>query len=129
MSLDTESHPPISRESMRGLKAQTDEKIRIARTNQFVSEIYRLAAGAASTTEATSYAWAIQNVNVPTNFIPDIIKGLQSLFPECSVEYKLMSRSPDGKMCDISKMDAAAREFIKGLRHHQTQEAIVVDWS
>ena len=129
MSLDTESHPPISRESMRGLKAQTDEKIRIARTNQAVSEIYRLATGAARTTEATSYAWTIQNRNAPINCMPDIIKGLQSLFPECSVEHKVMSRSPDGKMCDLSKMDAAAREFIKGLGHHQTQEAIVIDWS
>ena len=38
----------------------------------------------------------------------------------------MMARSPDGKMYDVSNMDAAAKAFIGSS---QIQEVILIDWS
>ena len=67
-----------------------------------------------------------EQYNFICNNLPDIIQGLQSLFPDCSIEHKMMARSPDGKLYDVSNMDAAAKAFIGS---GQIQEVIAIDWS
>jgi hypothetical protein len=161
------SSVPISRETLRVLKAQTEEKRRVGLVNELVTQTYNTVIGYAATNEETSYAWnIIQNGNNRAQYynqpippfnqpvrpsaraervqrgghfnpeqekytficdnLPDIIQGLQSLFPDCSIEHKMMARSPDGKMYDVSNMDAAAKAFIGSS---QIQEVILIDWS
>ena len=141
---------PIPREFLRGLKAQTEEKKRVGQVNGIVTETYNKVVEYAKVSEETSYAWDITNAsteerkhylarsrgtsihpkeaqyNFIINNLPDIIQGLQSLFPDCSIEHKMMARSPDGKLYDVSNMDAAAKAFIGSV---QIQEVILIDWS
>ena len=144
------SSVPISRETLRVLKAQTEEKRRVSKVNHLVTEMYNKVVEYAKVHEETSYSWDITNVspeerkyylamtrgtsispkeaeyNFICNNLPDIIQGLQSLFPDCSIEHKMMARSPDGKLYDVSNMDAAAKAFIGSS---QIQEVILIDWS
>jgi uncharacterized HAD superfamily protein len=136
---------PVCRDSMRLLKAQKDEEKRVAeeaartaRVNQIISEIYKNAVRTAETTTETSYKYDIlmrnglNNVNesremiIYTTRMPDILAGLQQLFPDCSVAHKLLVIGQDGKMHDISTMNVDIIPFIQVRRK---QECIVVDWS
>ena len=56
----------------------------------------------------------------------DIINGLKILFPDCSIDYKMLSRGNDGQMYDITNIDEKMRPFIN--RQHD-QAHIVIDWS
>jgi len=117
---------------MRGLKAQTDEWNRLNTISLNVKIIYSQAVGAAKTTEKTSYEWPIPSTeprspaNIFTTSMADILKGLQELFPDCLVEYKILARSRDGKMHDISKMDKAVLPLVGAYTQHPY---IVIDWS
>ena len=135
---------PVCRDSMRLLKAQKDEEKRLAeaartaRVNQIISEIYKNAVRTAETTTETSYKYDIlmrnglNNVNeyremiIYTTRMPDILAGLQQLFPDCSVTHKLLVIGQDGKMHDISTINSDVLPFIQVRRK---QEYIVVDWS
>lgn len=137
---------PISRESMRSLKAKKDEANRIKSVNEIITMIYRSVVSYAESRDITSFEWSITDHCKRTNgychpnpshhgyqnyiFIisntQSIIQGLESLFPGCSVDYKMMARSPDGKIYDVSNMDEGAKAFIGA---GQIQEYIVIDWS
>lgn len=60
------------------------------------------------------------------NNINDVIDGLKKLFPECSIEYKALSRGTDGRMYDIKDIDQKMMPFIN---QQFNQECIVIDWS
>lgn len=126
------SQPIISRESMRGLKAQTDEAQRLNTISLYIKNIYSGAVQTARSTEKTLHQWPIPSTdprspaNIFTTSMADILKGLQELFPDCLVEYKILARGRDGKMHDIPKMDKAVLPFVGAY----TQQAyIVIDWS
>ena len=94
--------------------------------------IYNAAVHAARTTTDTSYNWALppQNYRHPDLFfvknMPDILAGLQELFPGCAVSHTLLSKGTDGKMYDISKLDDKVLPFVNRALD---QSYIVVDWS
>lgn len=120
---------PVSREYMRNLKAKNDEMKRLAEIEKWIKDIYTLAIRSATNSVDTSYQLQIQNHHsqdfVRTN-IQDILRGLQCLFPDCTVKFTKLSRAQDGKMYDISKMDEKILPFIKA---GETQDCIVIDWS
>ena len=146
---------PVCRDSMRLLKAQKDEEKRIAeeaartaRVNQIVSEIYKNAIKIAETTTETSYKYQrtaqdrmadamcgdspsgamIRNNNIDTFYttrMPDILAGLQQLFPGCFVAHKSFIIAQD-RTYDLSTLNPDSIPFIKVL---QRQEYILVDWS
>jgi hypothetical protein len=58
--------------------------------------------------------------------MPDILTGLQELFPGCDVTHTILSRGTDGKMYDISKLDEKVLPFVNRALD---QSYIVVDWS
>jgi hypothetical protein len=60
--------------------------------------------------------------------IDDILKGLKLLFPDCSVEFKIvtLAMGPDRKMHDISTLDEKALMFIG---NRQVKQCIIIDWS
>ena len=137
---------PVSREAMRSLKSLKDEEARLKRIDSLVHHIYRSSVNLAETTTTTSFNYSVPQENItrqvvepicmygttPTRYvstreiIPEIISGLQSLFPNCSVKYTTLTRGQDGKMYDISLMDPQILPFID--KKH-AQEYIVVDWS
>lgn len=127
---------PMSRDMMRSLKAQTDEEIRLQRVNIIVSTMYTFATNAAKTSTDTQWRTEIHNGQGGQGFdgkfiitnIDDILKGLQVLFPDCSVEFKsvTMAMGPDRQMHDISTLDEKALMFIG---NRQVKQCITIDWS
>lgn len=110
----------MSRESMRGLKAEAIEAARIAHVNQKVDEIYHYAVQQARN-GATSYALLLHYSHTYTfQNMPEIIQKLQSLFPDCSVEKKKMFQGRDGILKDISEVSEGRVQIM---------EYIVIDWS
>jgi hypothetical protein len=126
------TQPIMSRDAMRQLKAKTEEAARIQRVKQIVQQLYRAAVETAEFSSATSYNYPLppQNRHQPDLFyvknMPDILAGLQELFPGCDVSNTLLSRGADGKMYDISKLDDKVLPFVNRALD---QSHIVVDWS
>ena len=58
--------------------------------------------------------------------MPDILAGLQTLFPECSVSHTLLCQAKDGTLYDASKLDDAVLPFVDRALD---QSYIVIDWS
>ena len=127
----------MSRETMRELKATTEEAARLQRVNQIVSQIYSYAVGAAKSKADTSYNHPLPQVHIPNSRhgsadpfyiknMPDILAGLQELFPGCHVSHTLLSMGTDGKMYDISKLDHTVLPFVNRTLD---QSYIVIDWS
>jgi len=144
---------PFSRENMRSLKSQKDDEGHQRRLEEVVRNIYTSVVSFAERNTETSYRFAIQNgcqslVSIPSTipsnhhlYIPfqinkdyivanmdEILTRLRSLFPDCSVEYKKMSRGRDGKEYDISNLDEKLRQFID-TTCAQTKEYVIIDWS
>ena len=126
----------MSRDAMRELKATTEEAARLSRIKGFVSEIYRYALERARSMPSNSYhhplpktcseqgEWYAEPFYVKN--MPDILVGLQVLFPGCDVTHTLLSKGTDGKMYDISKLDDKVLPFVN---HALDQSYIVIDWS
>jgi hypothetical protein len=123
---------PMSRDTMRGLKAKYEEGARIQEIKQIVQQVYRAAVETAKFSSATSYNYPLpQQHRIQTDpfyvkNMPEILVGLQELFPDCDVRHTLLSRGTDGKMYDISKLDEKVLPFVNRALD---QSYIVVDWS
>jgi hypothetical protein len=128
---------PMSRETMRELKASTEESTRIQQVKQIVSAIYRMATDAAKSKADTSYNHPLPYArNKMTGYVsadsfyiqnmPDILADLQVLFPGCDVTHTLLSKGTDGKMYDISKLDEKVLPFVNRALD---RSYIVIDWS
>jgi len=58
--------------------------------------------------------------------MPDILIGLQQVFPDCTVTHSLLCQGTDGKMYDISTLDDNVLKFVNRVLD---QSFIVIDWS
>jgi len=97
--------------------------------NQIVNQIYSAVVNVAGSQNITSYNHQIQNNGDPTFYDKnkdDIISGLKTLFPDCSIDYKMLSRGNDGKMYDITNID---EKMIPFINRNYDRTYIVVDWS
>ncbi len=120
---------PVSREQLRSLKTQRDEEIRIEKINNFVRQIYSMAVNTAQTTTNTYYQYTRIDEFVRKN-MPEILSNLQSLFPDCLVEYKSTIGGNDGKMYDINKLDESMRQILLNPSYNtKVHEQIVIEWS
>lgn len=122
---------PMSRDTMRELKAKTEEAARLEGVKQIVQQVYNAAVQAARFKPETSYNHPLpqdrqQTVPFYLKNMPDILAGLQELFPGCAVSHTLLSRGTDGKMYDISKLDDKVLPFVNRALD---QSYIVIDWS
>lgn len=143
---------PYTRDTMRGLRNEIDEKFRMANVNRIVNEIYAAALNAAKTTTESSYHHLIPKASIypipgtgplrtatltvrdPRKDVEafyisnmyDILEGLKRLFPDCTVEYKMLTRGQDGKMYDIASLDEKVLPFLK---RQSDQAYVVVDWT
>jgi hypothetical protein len=117
------------RNDLQQLKAKTDEQNRLNQISQIVNQIYSTVINQARTQTITSYNHQINQYNGPQfyeNNKDDIINGLKILFPDCSINYKMLSRGTDGKMYDITNIDEKMKPFIN---RQYDQAHIVIDWS
>jgi hypothetical protein len=123
---------PMSRDEMRQLKTKTDEAARVQQVEQNVKMMYTFATNTAKTSTNTQYIYDIGQHSHLAPFIitnmDDILRGLQVLFPDCSVEFKTvtMAMGPDRQMHDISTLDEKALMFIG---NRQVKQCIIIDWS
>jgi hypothetical protein len=58
--------------------------------------------------------------------MPDILSGLQELFPGCTISHSIMCQGTDGKLYDISTLDEKVLPFVNRALY---QSFIVIDWS
>ena len=119
----------LSREYLRGLKAQNDEAIRIRNIQNYAQNIYRQVEQIAKTTTQTRFQQEVRNDNTQFSMrdnVPDILGRLRSMFPDSKVDFKSLSRGQDGKMYDIADIDERMKPFID-TRYNQ--DFIIVDWS
>jgi hypothetical protein len=124
----------VSRDTLRGLKAKKEEAMRalaerqrLDHISQMVRDIYVHAVSMAEISSETVYKYKV-NTNQPfmQQNMSDILNGLKTLFPDCTVEHSFFVRGNDGQMYDISKMDEKMRPFINP---QNGQSTIVIDWS
>ena len=127
---------PMLRDEMRSLKAKTDEENRVRGVEQYVKIMYEAIIQLAKTSTKTQWRAEFHNGQgclaldckfIITN-IDDILRGLRNLFPDCSVDFKSVTKAmgPDGQMHDISTLDEKALMFIG---NRQVNQCISVDWS
>ena len=129
---------PVSRDTMRSLKASADDATHITRLNIIIKEIYTRAIKTAKTSTNTSYTYQLLSHPLPwsrslleciefyNHNMFEIITTLQSLFPNCSVKHVFMIRGKDGNLYDISIID---QMFLKSIKNDLKQEYISIDWS
>lgn len=121
-------YQPVSRESMRSLKAIHDEQNRILSIKLIVKNIFLSSIQVATTTGNTVYYYSIPLGGLcPVHLknMATILKELQILFPEFSIEKKIVGESPDKRLHIITNENAHLR--YKELNFFQ--DYIVVDWT
>lgn len=108
----TMSLTPISRDSMLIRRAQKLEEQRKNKINETVKEIYHNAVSVAESTEDSKYLYHLPGIHIQygkydfhrTN-MAEILDGLRTLFPGCSVEHAMF------------------------VTQQKMLECIIVDWS
>jgi len=133
---------PMSRNAMRSLKSDEDEKVRLTKIKEIVQTIYTYAIQYAKGSTETSYRYMVPKVNVGIDRVrmtcttiadpfyienmPSILAVLQDLFPDSSVSHTLLAKGTDGKFYDISKLDDRVLPFVNRALD---ESYIVIDWS
>ena len=130
---------PISRDSLRGLKASKDEAVLFEKLKHCVTQLHTDILRKAESSTDTFYHYQLPSfpISKATQLpVPEpefhrdnmklILDELQILFPDCLVEHATLVRAQDGKLYDISKLDDKMLPFIN---RQQSAEYIVVDWS
>ena len=138
---------PYSRDAMRGMKAEADEKNRLLRIQQIIEQIHTNAVKQAVATEDNKYKYAIPSpVILEPGYFPReiseqndqaafhkdnidlIISGLEELFPGCSVKFVTitMAMGNDRVMYDVSDLDEEALALVN---NPQKNSFIIIDWS
>ena len=120
---------PVSREHLRSLKRQRDEKIRIEQIDNYVNNIYRSVVNKAEISTDTYYR-TTQISDFERKHMPEILDSLKTLFPDCRVEYQHTIGGNDGKMYDINMMDESMRQILLNPSYKtKVHEQIVIEWS
>ena len=128
----------VSRSKLLRLKDEFDEENRFMKIQGIVEDIYKKVMNAAKTYAITKYEYALFDpynrlmipppLNKPANKcdyfitnIPDILIGVQRLFPDTLVQHKIMIDTLSGNRYDVTGWSDALTD--KGKPY------IVVDWS
>ena len=125
---------PISREALRGLKANTDTERRLEIINKIVSKIYSGVLGIAKFTHSSQYRFKIPVEESMYNFsryynpeyilnMNDILIKLRNLFPDCSVEQTFIFSRDAPEIVPADKNKHPFYEDSSGIMY------IIVDWT
>jgi len=154
--MDTSNLTPITRSEMQGLKRKKETELYTKAVKILVESVYvRAKHTAENKVDTTSFRvntcmnqqtiheqqrfgkgqtgtpeyYLFQN-GIPAksaeSMIPDIIAGLELLFPDCSVKYITYSPTHDGGLCDISSL---SEDTLRFLDRSKDKSYIVIDWS
>ena len=127
---------PVNRESMQNLRTVRQDIMKKTQIESIVKHIYHAALSKATTSSSKShkeeigvntrdYTMHVNNIPFERSQIPDILEKLQTLFPDCSVEHKSLSRGNDGKLYDVSKLEGV----LPFVNRQKDQACFVIDWS
>jgi len=122
---------PMTIQTMRSLRAEYGEKKRIDRIEEIIAQVYGNTVRTATMSNETSYNYPLSSSTrsydkfYPEN-MPEIIKKLKCLFPECIVKHTLMARDHNGKLHDISDLNDDVLPFVNRTLD---RSYIVIDWS
>ena len=132
---------PMSRDAMRSLKAKMEEEVRLQKIKIIIDGIYYRAVTAAKVKTDTSFKMEIPKTHVMVGPVRhqgyvsdpfyienmvDILDGLRTLFPDCTVSHSTLSQGTDGNFYDISTLDEKVLPFVNRALD---QSFIVIDWS
>lgn len=122
---------PMTIQTMRLLRAEYEEKQRIDRIEEIITQVYGNAVRTATMGNETSYNYPLSSSTGSYDKfyqenMSEVIRKLQSLFVECSVKHTLMARDNDGKLHDISDMKDDILPFVNRTLD---RSYIVIDWS
>jgi hypothetical protein len=133
---------PLTRENMREIKARKDaelNKIKNAKIDSIVKEIYTHAVKFAEITDVPVYKARINNTygtgpaGMSNEFIiahmKEILKGLQALFPDSSVEYKKVAVLKAGEYDDSTPTNPYNSILVLDNEKTKMDEFIVIDWT
>ena len=124
------SHQPMSRTELRCVQAKALIAQETANTNaifNIVDIIYNNVIDTVKNSNDTLYEHEIPfNDPFYKKYIGQIIQRLKALFPGCEVNHAIMTRSYDGKLYDITKIDDTISPSIKEAVNNTY---IVIDWS
>ena len=132
----------VSRDKLLRLKSETDEVNRNMKNQQIIKDIHKKVTNAAKTYSVTRYEYPLYNP-FPTNILPmippplnkpgnkspnvnelleiaDIVLGVQYVFPDSLVQYKILADTINGIRRDITGI---VDTFGSGKPY------IVIDWS
>jgi len=100
---------PISRDSMRTLKAMKDEERRVSLVKNLVEEIYINAEAKAATSTETVYQHRLYaegmfyhnyNFNFYRTNMSEILRNVQNLFPGCAVSHSILVEARKRVYCN-----------------------------
>jgi hypothetical protein len=143
---------PITKESLRGLYAATQEEARQKKISEIVHGIYGRILATSKSSSVTVYKHDCRPYG-PTNCVgcnqhnerrgrpvyhihtldpfyetnmEDILARLQSIFPDSSIQYKRITTGADGTVVDLSTLDPSLHSLIKIA---EDVHYIVIDWA
>ena len=124
---------PISRETLRKMKAEEDAKKYNAQLDSTVEYIYRMTIENSKSTSETFYQFPIPGKgrleSTDDFYIKNmeiILRKLQDLFPDCKIEEKTLSMGYGGKYYDVSTTNPS---LLGPVRHISDRRFIIIDWS
>lgn len=124
------SNHPMSRLALRSVQKNAlikQENANINAISNICDVIYNNVMDTVNESTDTLYQHEIPfNDPFYKKYIGQIIKRLKILFPECEVNHVIMTRSYDGKLYDITKIDDKVASYIKEAINNTY---IVIDWS
>jgi len=118
---------PLTRETLRNIRANHSEQMRLSRIQNIIRLIYTDAVRAA-TEGHTLYRYELPTSEFYTANAKDIVLGLQQLFLKCDVEHKNLTLGDcrNGTTLEVREMD---RERLLMLRRIRNESCIVIDWT
>jgi hypothetical protein len=147
---------PITKESLRGLYAATQEEARQKKISEIVHGIYGRVLATSKSSSVTVYKHdckphishpgvggcigcdqhnnrfgrPVYHIHTLDPFyetnMEDILARLQSIFPDSSVQYKRITKGSDGTVVDLSTIDISLRSLIKIA---EDVHYIIIDWA
>jgi len=114
---------PMSRQMMNRYRIDRYEE----EMQCLISGIYYPAVDCARNTDKTSYHHRIPSaLEIYQKNMPEILKRLQTLFPDCNVSHTLISQGSDGKLYDISKIEDKDLHLVVMVSDNSY---IIIDWT
>ena len=133
---------PISAKEMGVLKQKKKEKERLSTLKRLLKLIYDATLNYGEKSIGTRYIYKSivpfcqhnefynHNETFIKDNLNDIMTGLERLFPDCDIEYKLYSSNRKGNMHDITDLDTTHKLLVHYLSDGTCLESrFIIDWT